>query len=127
MAKTRTEILRFAIVGTANFLIIMAVAWMLNDVANLNYLVSNVIAYIVAFINNFYWNRRWVFCSQEGNAAKQFLLFGAAYGIAYLMQLATVWALVTVASLDYNLANFIGMFPFGASNFMLNKFFTFKK
>ena len=81
----------------------------------------------MAFINNFYWNRRWVFCSQEGNAAKQFILFGAAYGIAYLVQLATVWALVTTASLDYNLANFIGMFPFGASNFMLNKFFTFKK
>ena len=126
MNKSYGEIVRFAIVGTGNFLIIMAVAWLLYDCIGINYFAANAAAYALALVNNFYWNRRWVFRSTDGAVARQAALFLTAYGCAYLVQLASVAVLVRWVALDANLANFIGLFPFGATNFILNKFLAFK-
>lgn len=119
------EIIRFAIVGTSNFVIIMLTAWLLGKVLGMNYLAANVVAYALALINNFWWNRVWVFHSRGGNLWHQALLFLLAYAAAYLVQLAVVWLLVRFARLNPSLANFIGLFPFGAVNFILNKCLTF--
>ena len=59
MKRTNGEILKFAIVGFANFLIIMATAWLLGEKLALHYMIANVCAYLLAFVNNFYWNRTW--------------------------------------------------------------------
>lgn len=125
MKKSYGEIVRFAIVGTGNFLIIMAVSWALLEYTGLNKFCSNAAAYALALINNFYWNRRWVFRSTDGAVARQAALFLTSYAIAYLVQLA-VFALLVRVGLDAKLANFIGLFPFGATNFLLNKFLAFK-
>lgn len=126
MKKSYGEILRFAVVGTGNFLIIMVVSWLLMHPAGMNFYASNVVAYVLALVNNFYWNRVWVFRSTGGGAWRQAVLFLAAYGCAYLVQLGFVTLLVQIVGADKDLANFLGLFPFGATNFLLNKFFAFK-
>lgn len=126
MSKRYGEIIRFAIVGTANFLIIMAVSWLLMHLFSINFYVANIVAYVLALVNNFYWNRIWVFRSTEGRMGRQALMFLAAYGIAYLVQLGVVAVLVQWVGVNKSLANFVGLFPFGATNFLLNKFFAFR-
>lgn len=125
--KSVGEIIRFAIVGTSNFVIIMVVAWLLAEQVGLNFYAANCVAYVLAFVNNFYWNRVWVFKSRSTAVRRQFLLFLTAYAVAYLVQLATVALLKQVGGVEENLANFIGLFPFGATNFMMNKFLTFQR
>lgn len=112
--------------GTANFLIIMAVSWLLMHLFSINFYVANIVAYVLALVNNFYWNRIWVFRSTEGRMGRQALMFLAAYGIAYLVQLGVIAVLVQWVGVNKDLANFIGLFPFGATNFLLNKFFAFR-
>lgn len=126
MRKSYGEIIRFAIVGTANFLIIMAVSWLLMHLFGINFYVANIIAYVLALVNNFYWNRIWVFRSTGERMGRQALMFLAAYGIAYLVQLGVIAVLVQWLGVNKDLANFIGLFPFGATNFLLNKFFAFR-
>ncbi len=125
--KNIGEIIRFAIVGTSNFVIIMLVAWLLAERLGVNFYAANCVAYVLAFANNFYWNRVWVFKSRSAAVRRQFLLFLTAYAVAYLVQLASVALLKQVVGLDENLANFIGLFPFGATNFLMNKFLTFQR
>ncbi len=125
--KSVGEIIRFAIVGTSNFVIIMVVAWLLAEQVGINFYAANCVAYVLAFVNNFYWNRVWVFKSRSTAVRRQFLLFLTAYAVAYLVQLATVALLKQVGGVEENLANFIGLFPFGATNFIMNKFLTFQK
>lgn len=126
MRKSYGEIIRFAIVGTANFLIIMAVSWLLMHLFSINFYVANIAAYVLALVNNFYWNRIWVFRSTGGRMGRQALMFLAAYGIAYLVQLGVIAVLVQWVGVNKDLANFIGLFQFGATNFLLNKFFAFR-
>lgn len=126
MRKSYGEIIRFAIVGTANFLIIMAVSWLLMHLFSINFYVANIVAYVLALVNNFYWNRIWVFRSTGERMGRQALMFLAAYGIAYLVQLGVIAMLVQWLGVNKDLANFIGLFPFGAINFLLNKFFAFR-
>lgn len=126
MRKSYGEIIRFAIVGTANFLIIMAVSWLLMHLFGINFYVANIVAYVLALVNNFYWNRIWVFRSTGERMGRQALMFLAAYGIAYLVQLGVIAVLVQWLGVNKDLANFIGLYPFGATNFLLNKFFAFR-
>lgn len=126
MRKSYGEIIRFAIVGIANFLIIMAVSWLLMHLFGINFYVANIVAYVLALVNNFYWNRIWVFRSTGERMGRQALMFLAAYGIAYLVQLGVIAVLVQWLGVNKDLANFIGLFPFGATNFLLNKFFAFR-
>lgn len=126
MRKSYGEIIRFAIVGTANFLIIMAVSWLLMHLFSINFYVANIVAYVLALVNNFYWNRIWVFRSTGERMGRQALMFLAAYGIAYLVQLGVIAVLVQWLGVNKDLANFIVLFPFGATNFLLNKFFAFR-
>ncbi len=125
--KSKGEIVRFAVVGTSNFVIIMLVANLLDKHCGVNFYVANAIAYVLAFVNNFYWNRVWVFKSVSKAVRRQFVLFLVAYAVAYLVQLATVALLKQVVGVDERLANFIGLFPFGATNFLMNKFLTFQR
>lgn len=126
MRKSYGEIIRFAIVGIANFLIIMAFSWLLMHLFGINFYVANIVAYVLALVNNFYWNRIWVFRSTGERMGRQALMFLAAYGIAYLVQLGVIAVLVQWLGVNKDLANFIGLFPFGATNFLLNKFFAFR-
>lgn len=126
MRKSYGEIIRFAIVGTANFLIIMAFSWLLMNLFGINFYVANIVAYVLALVNNFYWNSIWVFRSTGERMGRQALMFLAAYGIAYLVQLGVIAVLVQWLGVNKDLANFIGLFPFGATNFLLNKFFAFR-
>lgn len=126
MRKSYGEIIRFAIVGIANFLIIMAVSWLLMHLFGINFYVANIVAYVLALVNNFYWNRIWVFRSTGERMGRQALMFLAVYGIAYLVQLGVIAVLVQWLGVNKDLANFVGLFPFGATNFLLNKFFAFR-
>ena len=55
-----TRIARFVFVGTLNALIIMGIGWIMHW-AHKDYVLSNVVAYVVAQIHNFVWCKYWIF------------------------------------------------------------------
>jgi putative flippase GtrA len=123
--KESTRIIRFILIGTLNFLIIASVVWLMMKVLGCNYKVSNVTAYVIAQTNNFCWSKYWVFSSGRGRLWREIILFLIAFGCAYGAQFLCLLLMVEVLSVNVYLAQFLGLFIYGAVNYMMNRKLTF--
>ncbi len=127
--KETVRIVRFAVIGTLNALIIAFVVWLMMERLSFGYIISNVVAYVLAQVHNFIWCKYWVFASDgtsEFGLMKQMALFVAAFGIAYLAQFLFVVVMVEAFGANEYLAQFLGLFIYGGINFVSNRWLTFK-
>lgn len=122
-----SRFVRFCIVGFSNFVIISLTVWIMMDLLHCGYKLSNVCGYALAIASSFVWNKIWVFRS-EGNSSlrREIMLYLAAFFCAYFLQFAFVYVAVEWLGLNEYLAQFIGLFVYGATNFFMNKLLTFK-
>lgn len=128
--KESVRIFRFIVIGTMNALIMALVVWLMMREMSFegDYMVANVTAYIIAQIHNFIWCKYWIFPveKRKNNVWKQILFFCSAFGVAYTAQF--LFLILLVEGLDVNeyLAHFLGLFIYGAANFIANKKITFQ-
>ena len=124
------RIFRFAIIGTLNALIIAAVIWLMMDELDIDYMLSNITAYVIAQTHNFIWCKHWIFPlddkEKKSNTWRQVLLFSIAFGMAYLAQFLFLVVLVEALNCDEYLAQFLGLFIYGGVNFIMNRRITFR-
>ena len=123
--KESVRILRFVLIGTLNALITALVIWLMMEKLDCNYIASNITAYIVAQMNNFFWSKYWVFTSWDGRFRREIPLFLIAFGCAYGAQFLALLCMVECLHLNEYLAQFLGLFVYGAVNFLMNKKLTF--
>ena len=125
--KETTRIIRFAVIGTLNALIMAVTVWVMMDELDINYMLSNVTAYILAQIHNFIWCKYWIFpTDKKSNTWRQVLLFLIAFGMAYVAQFLFLIVLVELWDCNEYLAQFLGLFIYGTVNFLMNKRVTFR-
>lgn len=127
--KESKRIFRFAVIGTLNALITAVVIWLMMDEWNVDYMLSNITAYIIAQTHNFIWCKHWIFPLEEdkkSNTWRQVLLFSIAFGMAYISQFLFLILLVESLNCNEYLAQFLGLFIYGGVNFIMNKKVTFK-
>ena len=126
--KESTRICRFAVIGTLNALITAITIWVMMDELDINYMLSNVTAYILAQTHNFIWCKYWIFPveKRKNNVWKQILFFCSAFGVAYTAQFLFLVLLVEGLDVNEYLAQFLGLFIYGAANFIANKKITFQ-
>ena len=128
--KESVRIFRFIVIGTMNALIMALVVWLMMREMSFegDYMVANVTAYIIAQIHNFIWCKYWIFPveKRKNNVWKQILFFCSAFGVAYTAQF--LFLILLVEGLDVNeyLAQFLGLFIYGAAHFIANKKITFQ-
>jgi len=124
------RIFRFAVIGTLNALIIAAVIWLMMDELDIDYMLSNITAYVIAQTHNFIWCKHWIFPLDEKKKRRVggggFLLFSIAFGMAYLAQFLFLVVLVEALNCDEYLAQFLGLFIYGGVNFIMNRRITFR-
>lgn len=124
------RIFRFAVIGTLNALIIAAVIWLMMDELDIDYMLSNITAYVIAQTHNFIWCKYWIFPlddkEKKSNTWRQVLLFSIAFGMAYLAQFLFLVVLVEALNCDEYLAQFLGLFIYGGVNFIMNRRITFR-
>ncbi len=126
VVKESTRIFRFAVIGTLNALITAATVGIMMGVLGVHYLASNITAYVLAQTHNFLWCKFWIFpTDKKSNTWRQVLLFLIAFGMAYLAQFLFIVMLVEWLSCNEYLAQFLGLFVYGAVNFLMNKKVTF--
>lgn len=125
--KESTRIFRFAVIGTLNAIIMAVTVWVMMNEVDINYMLSNITAYVLAQIHNFMWCKFWIFPKDgKSNTWRQVLLFSIAFGVAYGAQFLFLIGLVEGLNCDEYLAQFLGLFLYGGVNFMMNKKLTFK-
>ena len=124
------RIFRFAVIGTLNALIIAAVIWLMMDELDIDYMLSNITAYVIAQTHNFIWCKHGIFPlddkEKKSNTWRQVLLFSIAFGMAYLAQFLFLVVLVEALNCDEYLAQFLGLFIYGGVNFIMNRRITFR-
>ena len=119
------RVIRFMLIGTLNALITVLIVWLMMDKLGCNYISTNLIAYVIAQINNFFWSKYWVFSSRTGKLHREVPLFLIAFGCAYCAQFLALLVMVEIFNLNEYLAQFLGLFIYGAVNYMMNKKITF--
>ena len=119
------QFLKFGIVGLSNFLIHMSVYYILVLVG-VFYIISYIIAFILATINSFYWNRKFVFKQTTGNKYKQLVKVFTVYSSTILLSTATLYVMVDIIGISELIAPILNIFITTPINFMLNKFWAFR-
>ena len=126
--KESVRIFRFAVIGTLNAIITVAIIWLMMDVLSYDYIPANITAYVIAQTNNFIWSKYWIFPTekQKNNIWQQVLFFGSAFALAYVAQFLFLITLVEAGDVNEYLAQFMGLIIYGAMNFIINKKLTFR-
>lgn len=125
--KESVRIFRFAVIGTLNALIAALTVWLMMDVFHVNYLCSNITAYLLAQMHNFVWCKYWIFpTGKKSGTWHQVLLFSFAFALAYGGQFLFLVTLVEGLGCNEYLAQFLGLFVYGGINFVMNKKITFR-
>ncbi|HJD92134.1 GtrA family protein [Bacteroides coprosuis] len=127
--KESTRVLRFAIIGTLNAVITAVVIWVMMDLFHQEYKISNLTGYFIAQVNNFIWGKYWIYISEENKGKSlwaQIFKFTISCVVSYIAQFLFIYVLIDILDMNAYLAQFFGLFVYGAVNFLFNRFITFR-
>lgn len=123
------QFIKFGIVGVSNTLI-SYVTYTICVFLGANYLIGNLVGFVVSVLNSFYWNNKYVFKSGEGQTRSwiaTLLKTFAAYagtGLVLSSVLLVLWIdVLHIPELIAPLINLVVTIPL---NFLINKFWAFK-
>lgn len=129
-----TQFVMFGIVGISNtvisYLINILVLTLLRPYrVSLDYVVGNIVAFILSVLWSFYWNNRFVFIQKEGqhrNLWKTLLKTYFAYGFTgIIINNILSWLWVTIFHISKYIAPLINMVISVPLNFIINKLWAY--
>jgi putative flippase GtrA len=120
------QLFRFAVVGASGFAINLVLYSLFVKTLGINYLVAEAAAWIIAGVNNFFWNRHWTFDAREGQIHGQAYRFLLVSLVALGINEAVLRGLVETAGLDKLLAEFLALAVATPFNFLGNKLWSFR-
>lgn len=136
MHNRYVQFIKFAIVGVSNTFIAYVInvfcLWILRGYQlNIDYIIGNVMSFLLSVLWSFYWNEKYVFTIDEGeqrNRKKALLKTYISYGFTGILLnnfLSYIWiSQLAVSKYFAPLLNLIISVPV---NFLMNKFWAFKK
>src|SRR5882757_6681282 len=118
------QLFQFGIVGASGYLVNLAVFAVLNGPANIHYIAAAILAFCVAVMNNFWWNRHWTFDARHRHAGFQAARFFTVSVLALVINLIVLEILVRGGMGDLP-AQAIAVAVAMPFNFVGNKLWTF--
>ena len=121
------ELIKFAIVGVVNTAIHLSVLYVLTEFFMVWYILSSLLAFLVAVTNSFIMNTLWTF--KKDIKHKTALTYGKFFIISVITALSNLfflYVLTEFVSLWYMLSQLIAIALTLMMNFVGNKFWTFK-
>jgi dolichol-phosphate mannosyltransferase len=115
---------KFFAVGGSGYVINLCVFAICVKVLNIHHLAAATAAFVVAVMNNFWWNRHWTFKAGRGRASFQAARFFAVSIAAFVFAAAVLELLVTVGVPDLA-AQAISIVAATPLNFVGNKMWSF--
>ena len=117
---------KFLLVGLSGYAVNLAVFTFSLKVLGVHHIAAATIAFGVAVMNNFWWNRHWTFSARDGHAGFQAARFFTVSVIAFLIQLTLLELLISAAGLPKVLAQAISLILATPVNFVGNKMWSFR-
>jgi len=119
------QLVKFCAVGGSGYVVNLAVFTAAVALVGVHYLVAATLAFVVAVLNNFWWNRHWTFGAREGHAGFQAARFFTVSVVAFVFAAGVLELLVSVAGLPEVLAQAISIVAATPLNFVGNKMWSF--
>ena len=120
------KLIRFSIVGVGNTLVNWSIFIILN-VFGVYYIISNIIAYIIATINSYIWNSLWVFKYGQGlniNTSVKFFILNL---VGLTVNTTIMYILVDILNFNKFIALVIASVLVVMMNYTINKLWVFKE
>ena len=120
------QLFKFCAVGASGYVVNLSVfaAWV--GLLDAHHLVAATAAFVVAVLNNFWWNRHWTFRARGGHAGFQAMRFFTVSIAAFLFAATVLELLVSVAGVAEVLAQAIAIASATPLNFIGNKMWSFR-
>lgn len=115
--------LKFGTVGVFNTLITLG-SYTLLIYIGMNYLLANVLGYMLGVLNSYYWNKKWVFKAGDVKA-DVFLKFASVNVFTLGFNTLILYLLVHYAGIHPVLANIVAIGSGMVLNYLLNARWTF--
>jgi len=116
--------LRFGLVGLFNTALGLGVIFGAKAFLGLADLPANMLGYGLGLLASFALNRRWTF-RDRGRVLPPMRRFGIAFGVAYGLNLATVFGLRDYAHLDAYTAQTIGVIAYASFFYFASAYYVF--
>jgi putative flippase GtrA len=120
------QLVRFGLVGGVGFVVNVAVYALVVHSVSVDYRVANVVAWLVAVLNNFVLNRHWTFDAKDGRAHHQALRFLLVSLVAEAFSLLLLTLFVQGAGLAKVPAQALAVAASMPLNFLGNKLWSFR-
>lgn len=120
------QLIRFGLVGASGYLVNLAVFALATNAGGAEHKRAATLAFAVALMNNFAWNRHWTFRARSGHAGFQAARFVLISTGAFLVSLAILELLVAVAGLPEVISQAIAILCATPLNFLGNRLWSFR-
>ena len=120
------QLVKFCAVGGSGYVVNLCVFALCVEVIGLHHLVGATVAFVVAVMNNFWWNRHWTFRAGQGRAGFQAARFFIVSVAAFLFAASVLELLVSVAELPELPSQAIAIVAATPLNFIGNKMWSFR-
>ena len=120
------QLIKFCAVGGSGYVVNLCVFALCVEVIGLHHLVGATVAFVVAVMNNFWWNRHWTFRAGQGHAGFQAARFFTVSVAAFLFAASVLELLVSVAELPELPSQAIAIVAATPLNFIGNKMWSFR-
>jgi putative flippase GtrA len=120
------QLAKFLVVGLSGYVVNLAVFTFSLKVFAVHHIAAATIAFGVAVMNNFWWNRHWTFGARGGHAGFQAARFFTVSVFAFLIQIALLELLITAAGLPKVAAQALSLLLATPVNFIGNKLWSFR-
>jgi putative flippase GtrA len=119
------QLVKFCAVGASGYVVNLSVFALCVEGFDLHHLMAATVAFVVAVLNNFWWNRHWTFRARSGRAGFQAARFFTVSVAAFLFAASILELLVSVAELPELPAQAISIVLATPLNFIGNKMWSF--
>jgi len=121
------QLIKFCAVGGSGYVVNLIVFTFFLQVMGLHHLLAATVAFVVAVLNNFWWNRHWTFDAGDGHAGFQAARFFTVSVFAFLFAAALLESLVRFTHLSEVTAQAISIIVATPLNFVGNKMWSFAR
>jgi dolichol-phosphate mannosyltransferase len=119
------QLMKFTLVGGSGYVVNLGVFALAVKVLDVHHLVAATLAFLVAVLNNFWWNRHWTFGAKDGHAGFQAARFFAVSVFAFVFAAALLEILINKAGMPAISAQAISIVAATPLNFVGNKMWSF--
>jgi dolichol-phosphate mannosyltransferase len=117
---------KFLLVGLSGYAVNLVVFTFSLKVLSVHHLAAATLAFAVAVMNNFWWNRHWTFGARDGHAGFQAARFFAVSVVAFLIQVTILELLISSAGVPKVAAQALSLVLATPVNFIGNKLWSFR-